>query len=146
MAEAKALDVAGRIRLAQGRTAVILAADTVIDLGGTIIGQPINPNHARTILRRLSGRRHSVITGLAVIRLPDKKRIRRSVTSSVWMKKLGSQVIDDYIKSGEPMDKAGAYGIQGMGKRLVRKYRGSYSNIVGFPLREVRKALLILTR
>lgn len=146
MAEAKASDVAGRIRLAPGRTTLIVAADTVIDLDGTIIGQPLNPNHARTILRRLSGRRHNVITGLAFIRLPDAKRLRLSVTSSVWMKKLDPKMIDGYVKSGEPMDKAGAYGIQGIGKRLVRKYRGSYSNIVGFPLREVRKALLILTR
>jgi septum formation protein len=146
MAEAKARGVAGRIRLANGRTAIVLAADTVIDLAGKIIGQPLDPKHARAILGRLSGRRHYVITGLAFIRLPDEKRIRLSVTSSVWMKQLDRATIERYVKSGEPMDKAGAYGIQGIGKRLVRKRRGSYSNIVGLPLQEVRKILRILAR
>lgn len=145
MAEAKASDVAVRIRIAKGRTAIIVAADTVIDLAGKTIGQPHNQKQARAILGRLSGRRHDVITGLAFIRLPDEKRIRLSVTSSVWMKKLKVKTIDDYVQSGEPMDKAGAYGIQGMGKRLIRKYRGSFTNIVGFPLREVGQILRVLS-
>jgi len=146
MAEAKASEVAGRIRILPGQTAIIMAADTVIDLDGEIIGQPRNPAHARSILVRLSGRRHRVVTGLAFIRRPGKRRIRRSVTSSVWMKKLDPKTIDEYMKARESMDKAGAYGIQGMGKRLVRKYRGSYTNIVGFPVPEIRKILRTLTR
>jgi septum formation protein len=146
MALVKARRAAERIRLKSGQTAVVIGADTVIDLSGRIIGQPRDARHARSILRRLSGRRHSVITGMAFIRLPENKLTRRSVRSSVWMKVLAPAVIDRYVKSGEPMDKAGAYGIQGRGKKLVRKYRGSYSNIVGFPRREVRALLYRLCR
>jgi septum formation protein len=146
MALVKARRAAERIRLKSGQTAVVIGADTVIDLSGRIIGQPRDARHARSILRRLSGRRHSVITGMAFIRLPENKLARRSVRSSVWMKVLAPAVIDRYVKSGEPMDKAGAYGIQGRGKKLVRKYRGSYSNIVGFPRSEVRALLYRLCR
>lgn len=146
MSVAKAQWAAERIRLKPGCSAVIIAADTVIDMSGRIIGQPRDAKHARSILRRLSGRRHSVITGIAFIRLPGSKLVRQSVTSSVWMKSLEPLTIDRYVKTGEPMDKAGAYGIQGRGRKLIRKYCGSYTNIVGFPMREVRTALRRLRR
>jgi septum formation protein len=144
LAEAKALAVARRERPGRDQTTIIIGADTVIALGGEIIGRPRDKVHARAILGRLSGRPHTVITALSFIRLPDRRRILTTVQSAVWIKKLDPDTIDRYVRSGEPLDKAGAYGIQGMGRKLVRKYRGSYSNIVGFPLLTARKILLSL--
>jgi septum formation protein len=141
LAEAKALAVARRERLGRNQIAIIIGADTVIALGGKIIGQPRDSNHARAILGRLSGRSHNVITALSFIRLPERRRILTTIKSAVWMRKLDPETIDRYVRSGDPLDKAGAYGIQGVGRKLIRKYRGSYSNIVGFPLLTARKIL-----
>jgi len=122
----------------------VIAADTAISIGKKVIGQPEDKNDARVILQILSGKLHEVITAVVVL---SKKKARKArvisfiVKSRVWMKKLTKKMIDDYIKTGEPMDKAGAYAIQGKGRKLIKKYEGSYTNIIGLPVEEMRKAL-----
>jgi septum formation protein len=130
----KANDVASRV---PGR--IIIAADTIVVLGKTILGKPKDAADAQRMLKMLSGREHEVITGVCVM---QGKKKRSFVTSTdVEFKKLTKQEIDFYIASGEPMDKAGAYAIQGLGSFLVREIRGSYTNVVGLPVAELLDVL-----
>ena len=116
----------------KGDEVPIVAADTVVTLDGDILGKPRDTNDARAMLRLLSGREHAVKTGLAVF---HKDRVHLHVeTTRVYFRKLSDLEIDRYVATGEPMDKAGAYGIQGKGAILVSKIEGSYDNVVGLPL------------
>ena len=135
LAADKALDVAARL----STPALIIAADTIVVLGRTILGKPKNTSDARRMLKMLGGRVHEVITGVCV--LYGAKRRRFVTRTKVEFKKLAKQEIDFYIASGEPMDKAGAYAIQGIGSFLVRGIRGSYTNVVGLPVAELLDVL-----
>ncbi len=136
LAADKALDVVSRV----GPRPVVIAADTSVVLGKTILGKPKDAADARRMLKRLSGREHEVITGVCVT---QGKRKRSFVTSTiVEFKKLTAQDINFYIASGEPMDKAGAYAIQGIGSFLVRSIQGSYTNVVGLPMAELLDVLV----
>ena len=121
---------------------VILAADTVVDLGGTIFGKPDSREDAARMLRALSGKRHSVHTGFCV--LAGEKRLCGVESTSVEFYPLTDGEIADYLETGEPMDKAGAYGIQGRGVILVRRISGDYSNVVGLPVARVGRILRAL--
>lgn len=112
----------------------LLAADTTVVLDGTIIGKPESADHARQILRQLSGREHQVLTSVA-IKLGARCSVVTS-SSSVLFRPLEDNEIDHYVISGEPMDKAGAYGIQGVAAMFVSEIHGSYTGIVGLPLAE----------
>lgn len=114
----------------------VLGADTVVVSDDQIIGKPHDREDAQRILTHLSGKTHQVVTGFALI-TPASKIFSDTVTSGVTFHSLTQQVIADYIKTSEPMDKAGAYAIQGLGKKLVAGYEGSYTNIVGLPVDEV---------
>lgn len=119
----------------------VVGADTVVLFRGEIFGQPAGSDAAVRILKQLSGRCHEVITGVAII-FPRLNRFTTFVVKSkVWMHKLSIEKIRDYVATGEPLDKAGAYAIQGKGRGLVARYEGSYSNIVGLPVDELRKVL-----
>ncbi len=118
------------------RTAYVLGADTVVVLENRIIGKPEDWEDAKRILTSLSGKTHQVITGFALV-TPSAGIVSDCVTSVVSFHALTQQTIADYIDTGEPMDKAGAYAIQGIGKKLVAGYEGSYNNIVGLPVDEV---------
>lgn len=118
---------------------VILAADTVVDLGGRIFGKPADREDAARMLRSLSGKRHSVHTGFCV--LAGEKRLCGVETTAVEFYPLTEREIEDYLDTGEPMDKAGAYGIQGRGVLLVRRISGDYSNVVGLPAARVARIL-----
>lgn len=121
-----------RICEEKGDEVPIVAADTVVTLDDDILGKPRDTNDARAMLRLLSGREHAVKTGLAVF---HKDRVHLHVeTTRVYFRKLLDLEIDRYVATGEPMDKAGAYGIQGKGAILVPKIVGSYDNVVGLPL------------
>jgi septum formation protein len=113
---------------------VVLAADTVVVVDGDPLGKPGDAAHARAMLRRLRGRPHIVITGLAVVNAAEDRAEATAVVSEVLMRHYADSVIDAYVASGEPLDKAGAYAIQGAGAGLVGGWIGSYSNIVGLPL------------
>jgi nucleoside triphosphate pyrophosphatase len=121
--------------------ALVVAADTVISLDGEILGKPGSPERAIQVLKRLSGRTHQVITGVA-FNCTDKKISEvLDVTTDVKFGVLPDDVIELYVKTGEPIDKAGAYGIQGMGAVLVESLKGDYYNVVGLPLFEVAMTL-----
>ncbi len=118
--------------------AVVLGADTVVSLEGRILGKPKDGADAKEMLRALSGRTHSVFTGVCVL----ARGIRRSAVAEtkVAFFPLGEELIARYVASGLPMDKAGAYGIQD-GFPLVRSYEGGYENVVGLPVETVRELL-----
>lgn len=115
--------------------AIVMAADTVVALDGDILGKPLDKEDAARTLARLSGRVHEVIT--AVYFRGSGKEIPLDARTRVEFAELTSREIGDYVESGEPMDKAGAYAIQGGGEGFVRRIEGSYTNVIGLPLREV---------
>ena len=116
--------------------ALCLGADTVVVLDGKIMGKPAGSDDATAMLSRLSGRIHTVLTGVAVVPRGGPQCYTQVITTRVWVKILTSQEICDYVASGEPLDKAGAYGIQGLGAFLVARIEGSYTGVVGLPLFE----------
>ena len=118
----------------------IVSADTVVAVGRRILGKPDDDDHARQMLQLLSGRRHAVYGGICVI-TPDGKIIKRVVKTNVVFKPLNPWEIQNYINSGEPHGKAGAYAIQGYGGCFVRQIMGSYSNVVGLSLYDLRQML-----
>lgn len=121
------------------RDEVVLAADTLVTVDGTALGKPVDEADARAMLRRLSGRVHDVLTGVTCRRGPATRT--EVVETRVWMTELGDAEIDRYLATGEPMDKAGAYGIQGFASRFVWRIDGSYSNVVGLPIATVAALL-----
>lgn len=131
----KAFDVASRV---PGKR-IVIAADTIVVLGKKILGKPKDAADAQRMLKMLSGREHEVITGVCVMQ--GKKRLNFVTSTNVEFKKLTKQELDFYIASGEPMDKAGAYAIQGIGSFLIRRIRGSYTNVVGLPVAELLDVL-----
>jgi septum formation protein len=114
---------------------LVIAADTTVDLGGEILGKPVDADDAAAMLRRLSGRTHRVHTGVALSR--SGRIVHEVVTSMVSFTPLTDDTIAWYVGTGEPLDKAGAYAIQGAGGVFVQTVRGSVSSIVGLPLHTV---------
>jgi septum formation protein len=123
---------------------VIIAADTIVVINKKRLGKPESPESATAMLKRLSGRCHTVMTGIAVCDTLTKKKITKVVETKVWFKRLTAEEIADYVRSGEPIDKAGGYGIQGRAAVFVRKIEGDYFNIVGLPLYTLYKMLMAL--
>lgn len=121
--------------------AAVIGADTVVVLGVEIFGQPRDRQQAMAMLTKLNGLQHSVMTGVCVLD-PRSGRVETLlVESRVWVRKNDLEAIEDYVMTGEPMDKAGAYALQGRGRRLIDRYEGSRSNIIGLPLDELKEAL-----
>lgn len=121
---------------------LIIGCDTIVTLRGEIFGKPATPQHAVSMLRVLSGECHQVISGLALYSAHDRQMISGSSLTAVTFQILSEEEIAWYVDSGEPMDKAGAYGIQGLGMILIEKIEGSYTNVVGLPM-ELLKELLM---
>jgi septum formation protein len=121
--------------------AIVIAADTVISLDGHILGKPRSSDDARHMLEKLSGRTHSVVTGVALIRLPDSERRTFVETTLVRFAALSPEQITRYLATGEPHDKAGAYAIQGHAGRFIPRIDGCYFNVVGLPLSRLYYAL-----
>jgi septum formation protein len=136
LSRAKAKDVARR-----HRNALVIAADTLVISGRTIFGKPGGEEQAREMLKTLSGRAHSVITGFTIIDTAGKKELSMSVETKVYFKRLGAEEIEAYIRSGEPFGKAGAYGIQGLGAVMVKKIEGDFFNVMGLPLYALAESL-----
>ena len=135
-------DLAARLAAEKARSVEgdpVLAADTVVDVDGEILGKPVDAEDARRMLRRLSGRTHLVHTGVAV-RSGDGVELE-VVTTSVRFTPLTPEAIEWYLATGEPLDKAGAYAIQGAGGAFVEEIQGSVSNVIGLPLHTVVRLL-----
>ncbi len=123
----KALDVSRQVKT----PALIIGADTVVVIDGIILGKPKDKYDAVRILGLLSGRTHTVVTSIAIIDTKKNTKTVESVESKVTFKKLSLKEVEDYIATGEPMDKAGAYGIQGYASSFITSICGCYTNVVG---------------
>lgn len=136
LAEEKAREASTK---ADGR--FFIGADTIVLLDGEILGKPCDETEAAIMLRKLSGRMHHVITGFAVIDHESGRIICRSVSTEVYFRPVSAAEITAYVATGCPLDKAGAYAIQGGAASMVEKINGSYTNVVGLPLCEVVEVL-----
>lgn len=127
---------------------VVLGADTVVVVDGEILGKPHTFEAAAAMLRKLSGRWHEVITGVALLRFESApsgcisaEELVEHETTRVWFREMGEAEIEEYARSGEPLDKAGAYAIQGRASRYIPRIEGCYFNVVGLPVARVSEML-----
>lgn len=111
---------------------IVLGADTTVVIDGEILGKPADDGDARRMLRLLAGRRHEVLTGICLSR--DRYLLRDCASTAVWFAPLSEPEIDGYVATGEPMDKAGAYAIQGLASKFVTRIEGCYFNVMGLPV------------
>ncbi|MCP3924634.1 MAG: septum formation protein Maf [Desulfobacterales bacterium] len=118
----------------------VLGADTVVYIDGTILEKPENKDYAREMISKLSGNKHTVLTGYTIY--SPKRHITKSVETSVYFKDLTKDEIEWYISTEEPYDKAGGYAIQGLGTFMIKGIEGSYSNVVGLPVSSVIESLI----
>ena len=123
------------------RNALVIAADTFVVFEGRILGKPCSEAEAREMLETLNARPHSVITGFTIVDTDSGKVFSRAAETRVHLRELSSSELDAYVKSGEPLDKAGAYAIQGRGAAIVEKIEGDYFNVIGLPLSSLTEAL-----
>lgn len=126
------------------KNSIVIGADTIVVIDSKILGKPVTEYEAKLMLNELSGTWHSVFTGLALIDTDSNVIVRDFEESNVKFRNLSDDQIKNYIKTGESMDKAGAYGIQGKGALLVEKINGCYYNIVGLPLAKLSEMFLKL--
>ena len=125
--------------ISAGPDDVVLSADTVVVIDGQILGKPRDHADALRMLQALSGREHEVLTGICLRRGADT--IIDLAITRVWFLPLAHKALEEYVATGEPMDKAGAYAIQGLASKFVQRIEGSYSNVVGLPIELVREHL-----
>ena len=137
-AEAKARSVMNRTS-----KRLILGADTIVEMDGIPLGKPSDEDEARQMLRKLSGHDHYVHTGIALLDTGNNQVIRDHDITRVFFRKLRYSEIEEYIASGEPMDKAGAYGIQERGAVFIRRVEGCFFNVMGLPLAKLWEMLLL---
>ena len=139
LAEAKAMDVGN-----QYPARWVIGADTIVYVDGIILGKPKSREEALEMLRLISGKEHRVLSGICVSHLKKGKRERETVETAVRVKTLSQAEMDWYVRTGEPFDKAGGYGIQGIGSFMIESINGSYTNVVGLPLCELMQMLIRL--
>lgn len=135
----KALNVSGNL----DEHSVVIGVDTIVVIDGEILGKPKDKKEAITMLEKIAGKEHRVITGFSIVKPKTEILHREFVESKVKIKTLAPWELEGYIKTGEPMDKAGAYGAQGVGAFMIEEIHGSYTNVVGLPLAQV---IDVLTR
>jgi len=123
------------------KNAIIIAADTIISLDDKVFGKPHTNSEAIKMLNILNGRDHDVITGFTIMDTGEGQSVSRSVVTKVYFRKMTIREIEAYVRTGEPLDKAGAYAIQGIGAAIVKKIEGDYNNVVGLPINALMKAL-----
>jgi septum formation protein len=133
----KAMDVKKKV----AEPSLIIAADTVVCLENEILGKPKDKLDAQYMLSKLSGSTHKVYTGVVLINTDTGKVLKDSVETQVFFSKLTEKQINNYIETGDPMDKAGAYGIQGKAGVFVKEIRGCYYNVVGLPLNKLNEMI-----
>jgi septum formation protein len=138
LAERKARDVASRLE-----AGIVLGADTIVVIDGDLLGKPVDDTDATRMLRLLSGREHRVVTGVAVVDADTGSVNTSTVTSIVRFRALSDREIAEYVATGEPRGKAGAYAIQGLGAGLVSALEGCFTTVVGLPLCETARLLSV---
>lgn len=126
---------------AKHEDAIVIGADTVVEIEGEILGKPKSRDDAKRMMERLSGKPHKVITGFAIIDLSSDKKYMDYEVTEVTFKDISADEIENYLNKAEYMDKAGAYGIQGDAALFVDKIKGDYLNIVGFPISKIYTVL-----
>jgi septum formation protein len=141
LAQAKAYSVAHKFRKKRSE-AIVIGADTTVEIDGHLLGKPDSLKAARDMLGRLSGRTHRVVTSVATIRLPDRAAKIATESTRVRFARLTASEIADYVATQEPLDKAGAYAIQGLGGRFIDRIEGCYFNVVGLPLALLYRMLI----
>jgi nucleoside triphosphate pyrophosphatase len=124
-----------------GGPAIVLGADTEVVLDGRYLGKPRDAADANRMLRALCGRTHDVVTGVALVETPSGREETTAVTTRVTMIRAGDDEIAAYVATGEPLDKAGAYAVQGQGGYLVASVDGCFTNVVGLPIETTRRLL-----
>jgi septum formation protein len=139
LARAKAEAVAEQIGSTPRR--VVLGSDTIVVIGAEVLGKPRDPAHAVTLLRKLAGRTHLVLTGIAVVESDSGQTRSRVVESRVTLREADEAELREYVATGESLDKAGAYALQGKGRRFVAGVEGSETNVIGLPLEETAAML-----
>lgn len=139
LAMQKVKNIASRVET--GENTIVIGADTVVSIDEKILGKPKDEREAKDMLLTLSGRINTVYTGLAVLETQSGKAVSEFVSTGVKFRSLSEKEIENYIKSGEPMDKAGAYGIQKIGGLFVESINGDYFNVVGLPLCRLEEIL-----
>ncbi len=137
LAREKALEVA-----VKKPKSLVIAADTIVVLEDAIMGKPKSHDHALEMLRKLQGNTHLVVTGTCIMSAQPEREKSFACRTTVEMVRTSDRILEEYVKTGEPADKAGAYAIQGLGAFLVSSVSGSFTNVVGLPLAHVWKALL----
>jgi len=140
-AEAKALAVKDKAKSDE----IILAADTIVVFNGKVLGKPVDEREAVEFLKKLSSNYHTVITGFALL-FPSGKLVSGLETTRVKFKRMSLKEIEWYVETGEPIDKAGAYGIQGIGAIFVERIEGDYFNVMGLPIGKIYDILTLETR
>ena len=133
----KACDVSKNVNY----DAYVIGADTVVCINGRVLGKPKNKRHASLMLKLLSGRAHQVYTGVCVFDTKSGTAVSKCERSDVKFFNLTNKQIREYIETGEPMDKAGAYAIQGLGNKFVECYQGEFDNIIGLPMKTLESIL-----
>lgn len=136
LALGKARDVASK-----NENAIIIAADSFVILDGKYLGKPHSVEEARIMLRQISGKKQSFVTGMAIIDTDSGNTFTDFEISEIWVKEISDAEIEDYIKTDEPFSKAGGYAIQEIGSIFIEKVQGSYTSIVGLPVDKVYKVL-----
>ena len=136
LAREKAREVASR-----HADALVIAADTLVELDGAILSKPAGPEDARAMLARMSGRRHRVATGLVLLDAASGEEQSDLVETHVTFRTMEPAEIDAYVATGEPLDKAGSYGIQGLGAAFVERIEGDYYNVAGLPVAALNELL-----
>jgi len=137
LAESKAMDISDKYP-----ESWIIGADTVVVIGGQILGKPVSRSDAREMLKSLSGQTHIVLTGFCICCKAKNGFFSETIKTEVLFKNLTDEEVEWYIHTKEPFDKAGAYAIQGLGTFLVKSINGSYTNVVGLPVCEVLEILI----
>jgi septum formation protein len=124
--------------------AIVIGADTIVEVNGELLGKPPSPRAAREMLTKLGGRTHRVVTSVAAVRLPDCAEEVATESTRVRFAPLSADEIAAYVATGEPLDKAGAYAVQGIGGRFIERIDGCYFNVVGLPLARLYRMLIDL--
>jgi nucleoside triphosphate pyrophosphatase len=124
--------------------AIVIGADTIVEVNGELFGKPRSSEEARRMLRKLSGKSHRVITSVAVMRVSDRAEAIATESTRVRFAPLNANEIAEYVATGEPVDKAGAYAVQGIGGRFIERIEGCYFNVVGLPLARLYQMLIDL--